>query len=312
MSVPRIGSLCTGYGGLDLAAQSVFGGGLSWWSDIEPGPIAVMSRHHPDVPNLGDIRAADWEATPPVDILTAGYPCQPFSNAGTRLGTEDPRHLWPWISQGIGALRPRIIILENVSAHLTRGADVVLNDLTSLGYDIAWAVVRASDVGAPHQRARLFIVATDTPRELLHRSWSNWQSRGLEHPNSSAPAADAEGIRRRQGWPKHAGLSWQSDAASNSSAGILRWGHYAPAIHRWERITGRIAPDPTVPGARTSQVLSPYLVEWMMGLPAGYVTQTPGLTRNQMLKLLGNGVVPLQAEHAISGLYSQYEEREAA
>ncbi|MFB9926290.1 DNA cytosine methyltransferase [Amycolatopsis halotolerans] len=157
-----IGSLCTGYGGLDLAAISVFGDKLKWWSDIDPGPIKVMSHHHPDVPNLGDLREVDWTKVPKVRIVTAGYPCQPFSNAGKRLGTEDPRHLWPWISDALGVLRPRYVVLENVAGHLRRGFDVVSADLSAMGYRFAWGVVSASEAGAPHLRKRLFVVAENT------------------------------------------------------------------------------------------------------------------------------------------------------
>lgn len=156
-----IGSLCTGYGGLDDAVNAVFGGEIVWWSDIEP---TVAETRYPNAPNLGDLKLVDWSAVQPVKILTAGYPCQPFSNAGKRLGTEDPRHLWPWISRAIGVLRPQIIVLENVAAHLRRGFDVVSADLAGLGYDTAWTVVRASDVGAPHQRRRLFILAWDASK----------------------------------------------------------------------------------------------------------------------------------------------------
>lgn len=158
----RIGSVCTGYGGLDMAVRRVFGGRLLWWSDIEPGPIATMNHHHPDVPNLGDLKKVDWHAVPRVDIFTAGYPCQPFSNAGKRLGLDDPRHLWPWIAYAIAILRPRIVVLENVAAHLGRGFRVVAEDLVALGYDARWTLVRASDTGAPHRRERLFVVASNT------------------------------------------------------------------------------------------------------------------------------------------------------
>ncbi|WAL67098.1 hypothetical protein ORV05_04740 [Amycolatopsis cynarae] len=91
-------------------------------------------------------------------------------------------------------------------------------------------------------------------------------------------------------------------AIARDAADATDWGVYAAAVRRWEVLFGRPAPEPTVTGARGARVLSPYLVEWMMGLPEGLVTATPGLTRNQMLKLLGNGVVPQQAEHALRGL----------
>ncbi len=86
-------------------------------------------------------------------------PCQPFSTAGKRKGTKDERHLWPYVRDAIRALRPRLVVLENVRGHLTLGFDVVLADLAALGMSARWGVVRASDAGAPHGRARLFIVA---------------------------------------------------------------------------------------------------------------------------------------------------------
>jgi len=94
-----------------------------------------------------------------VDILSGGYPCQPFSAAGKRLGTEDPRHLWPFISDGIAAMRPRICFFENVEGHISLGLREVISDLESLGYETAWGIFSAAEVGAPHQRKRVFILA---------------------------------------------------------------------------------------------------------------------------------------------------------
>jgi len=142
-----------------MAVKAVFGGELVWWSDVDEGPISVMRHRHPGVPNLGDVKLVHWHSVPKIDIFTAGYPCQPFSNAGKRLGLDDPRHLWPWIAYAIAVLRPRIVVLENVAAHLKRGFRIVAEDLAALGYRFDWTLVRASDVGAPHKRERLFVVA---------------------------------------------------------------------------------------------------------------------------------------------------------
>src|SRR5690606_27324917 len=100
-----------------------------------------------------------------------GYPCQPFSVAGKRKGTSDARHLWPYIARALRVLRPRSAFFENVANHLRLGFADVLADLAALGFDAAWATVRASDVGAPHRRERLFVlaVATDPDRERVHR-----------------------------------------------------------------------------------------------------------------------------------------------
>ena len=151
----RVGSLFSGYGGLDLAV----GGDLSWVSDIEPTACSVLAEHHPSVPNLGDIKKVDWSKVEPVDVLTGGYPCQPFSTAGARMGTNDERHLFPYVQSAIESLRPSWVVLENVRGHLTLGFRDVLSALHDVGYDARWGVVRASDAGAPHRRERVFIVA---------------------------------------------------------------------------------------------------------------------------------------------------------
>lgn len=153
----RVGSLFSGYGGLDMAV----GGDVVWYSEIDPAACTVLAAHHPDVPNLGDITQVDWEGVPPVDVLTGGYPCQPFSHAGKRQGSNDERHLWPYVRDAISALRPRYAVLENVFGHLTLGLADVLADLAAVGYDARWGVIRASDAGAPHSRKRVFIVATE-------------------------------------------------------------------------------------------------------------------------------------------------------
>ena len=151
----RVGSLFSGYGGLDMAV----GGDVVWYSEIEPAACKVLAAHHPGVPNLGDIKKVDWSTVAPIDVLTGGYPCQPFSNAGMRRGQEDERHLWPYVRDAIGALRPRVAVLENVRGHLSMGLADVIGDLAGLGYDAQWGLVRAADAGAPHGRARVFITA---------------------------------------------------------------------------------------------------------------------------------------------------------
>jgi len=155
----RVGSLFTGYGGLDMAVEAVTGGTLTWYAEIEPAACQVLAEQHPGVPNLGDITAINWADVAPIDVLTGGYPCQPFSHAGNRKGKDDDRHLWPYVCAAIDALRPSHAILENVSGHLTLGFADVLSDLAGIGFDAEWGTFRASDVGAPHQRKRLFIVA---------------------------------------------------------------------------------------------------------------------------------------------------------
>jgi DNA (cytosine-5)-methyltransferase 1 len=155
VSALRVGSLFTGYGGLDIAV----GGDLAWYAEIEPAACQVLAHYYPGVVNLGDITAINWADVEPVDVITGGYPCQPFSHAGNRKGKNDVRHLWPNVLDAIRAIRPRYAILENVSGHLTLGFADVLADLAEIGWDAEWGTYRASDVGAPHRRERIFIVA---------------------------------------------------------------------------------------------------------------------------------------------------------
>ena len=154
------GSLCTGYGGGDMAIEQFYGARPLWVSDVDKNANIIIAQRYPNVPNLGDLTVIDWATVPPVDILTAGYPCQPFSQAGKRKGTDDARHLWPHIARAVDVLRPRICFFENVQGHLSKGGVEVVESLVSMGYSVKWGLVRASDAGAPHRRARVFIVAT--------------------------------------------------------------------------------------------------------------------------------------------------------
>ena len=152
-------SLFTGYGGLDMAVRALTGADLVGVSDIAAGACTVLARNHPDVPNLGDITGLDTTGLPDFDIVSGGYPCQPFSTAGTRRGAGDPRHLWPHVARIIAARRPRAVVLENVRGHLSLGFNQVLADLAGMGYAARWSIVAASSAGAAHRRERLYVVA---------------------------------------------------------------------------------------------------------------------------------------------------------
>ncbi|MFG1648409.1 DNA cytosine methyltransferase [Micromonospora sp. NPDC049275] len=153
--------MCTGYGGLDMAVELVLGGQLTWYAETDRHAASVCAHHWPGVTNLGDIRAVDWSTVAPVDILTAGFPCQDISNAGKRAGiTGAHSSLWSAVADAVRHLRPPLVFVENVAALLRRGFDVVEADLATLGYDTSWTCLRASDIGAAHRRDRLFLLAT--------------------------------------------------------------------------------------------------------------------------------------------------------
>jgi DNA (cytosine-5)-methyltransferase 1 len=206
--------------------------------------------------------------------------------SSTKQGTRSG--LWLTIAEGIRLLRPQVVVVENVAALRRRGLDRVLGDLAGLGYDAPWTSLEAADVGAPHHRQRVFL--------LGHR------------PDAASllqAAADAD--RERQ--PRHTAVDRQvapDDATrrGRQPVSIARqgiWGVYEPAIRRWEAVTGRPAPRPTELGTRGQPRLAPAFSEWLMGLPAGFVTDLD-LPYYAKLKALGNGVVPQQAEAALRHL----------
>ncbi len=189
----RIGSLFSGAGGLDMAVEAVFGGTTVWHSEINKAASKVLAHRWPGVPNLGDITTVDWSEVPPVDILCGGFPCQDVSSAGRRAGIKDGTRsgLWSIFADAIDHLRPPVVVIENVrgllsaTAHrmepgdttvgngagrpVLRAAGAVLGDLADLGYDAQWATVAAADIGAPHRRERVFIVATNASSGELQR-----------------------------------------------------------------------------------------------------------------------------------------------
>jgi DNA (cytosine-5)-methyltransferase 1 len=154
--------LCSGIGGFALGFQWA---GLSrpvLFCDIEDWSRQVLAKHWPDVPIAHDVKELASEPArlvPDCDILSCGYPCQPFSQAGVRRGEEDDRHIWPEIFTIVQAKQPTWCVFENVSGHISLGLDQVLSDLESKGYAVQPFVVPACAVDAPHRRDRVWIIA---------------------------------------------------------------------------------------------------------------------------------------------------------
>lgn len=244
MSTYTIGSLFSGYGGLDLGVQMALDSGeLAWVSDIEPGPKAILKHNHPNVENLGDVTQVDWAHVEPVDVIAGGSPCQDLSVAGVRAGMKPGTRsgLWESMFNAVRTIRPHLVVWENVlgalsanafslmeqrEGHLGNGADRpvlralgrVLGDLASIGYDAQWASLRASDVGACHRRARVFVVGfphgdrwwldralnTAHPtspttvgrveRKMFATPAANLGSRGSRHPEKQKQGGHAIGL----------------------------------------------------------------------------------------------------------------------
>ena len=173
-----VGSLFSGIGGLDLGLERA-GMEVIWQSEIDPYGCRVLKKHWPEVVNHGNIKEINWGDVVRPDIICGGYPCQPFSTAGKRNGTDDPRHLWPWVREAISELRPKYAILENVRGHVSLGLNVVLGEMASIGYDAEWQIVSAASVGAPHRRDRVIIVAYPNGRRQQECQSESKQTPGL-------------------------------------------------------------------------------------------------------------------------------------
>lgn len=154
-------SLCTGYKGLDTAVEALTGDKTAYFAEVDLAACLVLQHHWPDVPNIGDITAYDFtRLADEIDTITAGFSCQDISNAGPREGIGGDRSkIWKDVCRAIRDIRPRHAFLENVAAIRSRGLDVVAEDLAAVGYDLWWTTLRASDVGAPHQRDRWLGIA---------------------------------------------------------------------------------------------------------------------------------------------------------
>ena len=161
----RVLDLFSGIGGFSLGLERTGGFRTVAFCEIEPFPRKVLAKHWPNVPIFEDVRKLHAEDLPePVDVICGGYPCQPFSLAGKRKGTEDDRHLWPEIARLLRELdaigrKPAWCLFENVAGHVNMGLDQVLSDLEGQGYTAWPLIIPACGVDAPHRRDRVWIVA---------------------------------------------------------------------------------------------------------------------------------------------------------
>lgn len=156
----KIGSLFSGIGGLELGLERAGVGEVVWQVEREPFCQTILAKYWPDAKRFDDVRTVGAHNLEPVDVICGGFPCQDISYAGKGLGLSGERSgLWYEFARIVGEMGPRFVVVENVSALLSRGLGDVLGTLSDLGYDAQWQTVRASDIGAPHQRERVFVVA---------------------------------------------------------------------------------------------------------------------------------------------------------
>lgn len=261
----KIGSLFSGIGGLELGLEWAGLGPVVWQVERDEFCRGVLARHWPEATRFSDVCEVGKHNLEPVDVICGGFPCQDLSFAGKGAGLAGERSgLWREYLRIVREVKPRFVVVENVAALRSRGLGTVLSDLASSGYDAEWFSLRAEDVGAPHRRERVFIVAHSNGCELAN---TERERSLLADPNGSA-AGGAES-------PGHA----RADS-------IREQGHWNP-----ERILGG---KPNGVPARVDR--------WPAGRGQAQHSWEPQRTtkeqgnRSRRLKALGNAVVPQCAE----------------
>jgi len=264
---------------------------------IHPAPVYTDLKTFPFADFLGR-----------VDILSGGFPCQPFSNAGLGRGVEDPRHLFPFILEGIKQCLPRFVFLENVEGILSKytaeGEPVlqyVLRSLEEAGYRTTWGIFSASEVGAPHQRKRVFIMgdAEHNGFSAVKELRGNETASDERRKEESQAAWESAGTSRSFDVPGVQGGSVGSKSerlASGDPRGI-RWpSRPEEPQYPWE--------EPRVAGEA-----QPELGRAVDGPPGGVDSVTGRVdavtNRVDRLRLLGNGVVPATSERAFMVLWNR-------
>jgi len=244
--------MCAGYGGIGLGLRRIFGEKLRTiaYSEIEASPCELLLTRMEEgqlepAPIWTDLKSFPWQDfNGLVSILVAGYPCQPFSSAGARKGKDDPRHLFPYILEGVKSMRPTLCLFENVEGHITLGLSSVISSLEEIGYECSFCVCSASEVGAPHQRKRIFLMAYDSSQRVQGH-WASWLQESYTYARKTlslcgGETRDAFPARPKQpqhwwepprvvGNPKHNGLSsTKIDGGSVSTSNDLSEGTELP------------------------------------------------------------------------------------
>lgn len=293
----RIAGLCTGSAMLEVAVSIAIPGARSVCHvEREAYPAAVLLARMEEEAlepapvwwgDIGDVDWKQWDGT--VDCFVAGFPCQPWSQAGKRKGAGDDRFVWPQIVRAIRDARPGMVILENVDGLVAEGGiGHVLGDLAVLGFDAEWVRLKAQDVGAPHSRARVFILAYPNERGFL-------PVRQFEIFNRIRQAyrANIDRCRRQELVdPERDRLQGECEAGTTSGSADRRPVReirprrlFPPGPEELEDWKAELTEDPSCEPAV-------HLV------PDGVAEMVE--FRSDQLALTGNGVVPLQAAVAIS------------
>jgi DNA (cytosine-5)-methyltransferase 1 len=232
------GSLFSGIGGFDLAAQWA-GIKTVWQVENDPFCNKVLEKHFPNAKRFGDIKTVRGGADlQPVDIISGGFPCQPFSCAGKRRGAEDDRFLWPEMLRIISEVRPTWAICENVPGIVNMELDQVLVDLEGAGYETQTFIIPACGLDAPHIRKRVWIVA--------HAECNRWRSRRTKRKGQqgrfssigTSNVSNSEYMRRRES-ARNINSSYEALCASERKKSPFRIGSSSENVAYSDEFNGR-------------------------------------------------------------------------
>lgn len=225
----KVGSLFSGIGGIELGFERE-GFETKWFVEKDAFCQSVLRKHWPKVKIYGNIKSVDFRKTEPIDVLTGGFPCQDISVAGKGKGITGERSgLWKEYFRAIREIRPKFAVIENVSILTKRGLNVILGDLTQIRYDAEWFCLQARDVGAPHRRERIFIIAypnkngesiisiNDKKRQeqLGEQPITNSDSNRFNESNSTSEGLEAKVGKVSES--KQVGKGWVNESSISSS-----------------------------------------------------------------------------------------------
>jgi len=316
-------ALFAGYGGLELGAGAAFGGGVRTVCYVERESyaastlVARMEESSLDqAPIWDDVTTFDgepWRGV--VDLVTAGFPCQPFSAAGKQRGMDDERWLWDDIERILREVQPRWFVGENVPGLVRLGLEAVLRSLASLGYDVVWGAFQAGQMGASHKRERIFILAhlAKDADGIGRRGRSDGDSRGSQRQTetsglrrSMAKLADLNEDGRCEQWGRREQQTHQGDLGllGEELADARRQLSQSEDVGGQPAVEESGAQKPIfAPGPQDLDLWARVLVQ-SPSLEPSVCRMADGVAdrleyRSDRLRLLGNGVVPLQAAVAL-------------
>ena len=207
--------LFSGIGGFALAARMAGGFKTVAFCEIDKYCQRVLRKNFPNIPIHDNVKTLNGNEYGPIDIITGGYPCQPFSHAGKRSGANDDRHLWPEVFRVARSIKPRWLLLENVAGHITLGLDDVLSDLDSIGYTSQPFIVPACAVDAKHRRDRVWIVANSNSLRM-EGAWTEQQTTGIGGKSEAMANTSRIQPEREEQWAKRK-RTWKGGESFNVS-----------------------------------------------------------------------------------------------